>query len=118
MPTTFDNPDQIPPDTSAAIIALNLKRIDKGNTFGTVSLRFRYWEGLQIHGVLWGRTSNGASEWVLPPCQAWRAANGTTTRTTLIEWGDREAQKRFERAALLAIHKLVAEEAAKAKAGG
>ena len=97
------------------IIALNLRRIDKGNTLASVSLLFPQWEGLRIHGVLWGKKREGA-EWVLPPSRTWTSPSGTTTRAHLIEWGDQKAGQRIQKAAIDAIHRLVKQE--KAKAGG
>jgi hypothetical protein len=101
--------DQPPP-----ILALDLKRIDKGNTFASVTLLFPRWEGLRIHQCLWGKKRDG-TEWVLLPSRSW-VENGTTHRAQLIEWADTKAAERFRSCALQAIHRLIEQE--KAKTGG
>ena len=108
-----DTPKPSKTQDQPAIIALNLKRLGRGLTLGTVTLLFPRWEGLRIHGVLWGKKRDG-SEWVLLPSRTW-VENGTTHRARLIEWADTKAEQRFRTCALRAIQRLEQE---KAKAGG
>ena len=94
-------------EQEASIIAVDLKRIDRGALYGTVCLSIPRWK-LKFHEVLWGHTAD-AREWVRLPAREWTGSDGAKRYAKLISWGDATTDRRFQEAALAAIHQLVDE---------
>jgi hypothetical protein len=88
-----------------AVVALDLKRIDKGAVYGSVTLWLPAIR-LRIFEVLWGHRANG-EEWVRLPSRSWTAEDGATHYTKLLSWGDDVTERRFRKAALAAIRRLL-----------
>jgi hypothetical protein len=82
-----------------------LERLDKGAVLGSCSLFVRGCH-MHIHECLWGRRNDGA-EWVRLPDKEWTGHDGQTRHTKLITWESDPVARRFEAAALAAIHRLV-----------
>jgi hypothetical protein len=101
-----------PASAEPAIIAANLRKIDKPGSAlrGTCSL---YLKGCHqhIHDVLWGE-GNGR-EWVRLPDREWTGQDGKSHRSKIITWENDTVARRFEAAAIDAIHALIAATEAK-----
>jgi hypothetical protein len=106
QPHPNSRPDPSAEQGQPAVVALDLKRIDKGAVYGTVTLWIPRWK-VRFYEVLWGRRQSG-QEWLQLPERSWTGQNGTR-HTKLIGWDDDETTRRFEKAALDAIHRLVAQ---------
>jgi hypothetical protein len=98
-------------DPAPAIVASNLKRIDKGWLVATVDLWIPGWH-MHIRGVMWGRRPNDGFESVVIPARPYTLASGEQREAKILEWGDSATAERFRVAALAAIHKLADQMAA------
>jgi hypothetical protein len=88
------------------VFASNLKRSPgTGRLLGSVSF---YVPSLQLHlWCRWERDDRGNERIVMPRLEI-EAPDGKRHRKTLLRWGTAQAEERFQREALRALHQLIA----------
>jgi hypothetical protein len=86
-----------------AIVATNLRPIDKGSLKATVDLVVSRWH-LAFRGCLW--FSKDGKEWIAFPSKEWTNSDGDKKYSVLIEFTDRKTAERFQTAALAAMRAL------------
>jgi hypothetical protein len=91
------------PAPSPAIVANNLRLIDKGTLKATVDIAIPKWR-ISFRGCLW-HVKNG-KEWINFPSREWVDRAGTKKYTKLVEFSDRRTFDRFQVAALAAVHAI------------
>jgi hypothetical protein len=87
------------------IIASNLKLIGKNTLKATADIEVPQWR-LKIRGCMW-HLKNGA-EWIAFPSREWVDQNNKRQFAVLLEFTDKEVERRFKGAALDAVHELAA----------
>ena len=98
-------------DLSTAVIASNLRRVDKNGFVGTVDLYVPHWH-LHFYGVHWRQRQSDGYQSVSFPPRVYVKADGDEGTRKVVGWGDDATAERWRVAALAAIHKLVDEGAA------
>lgn len=85
------------------IVASNLRRLNRNTLQGTVDLEVTAWR-IKFCGCLWHRRDG--REWIAFPGREWTGQDGRRQFANLIDWTDDTWRKRFQQAALDAIHDL------------
>ena len=93
------------PDSSPPIIVSNLKWIRKNTLQASADIEVPKWR-LKIRGVMW-HAKNG-KVWLSFPSRDWVDGNGARQFTVLLEFTDKDVERRFKDAALAAIRAVAA----------
>ena len=88
-----------------SIIASNFKPIGKNTLVGCVDLTITRWRFV-FRGCLWHR--DGEREWINFPAKEWIDQAGSRKFSSLGEFVHRDDARRFQDAALAAVHELAA----------
>jgi hypothetical protein len=88
---------------AAPIVASNLRPIHKNSLIGVVDLTVPRWR-IVFCGCTWHR--RGEKEWVNFPGREWTDQAGTKHFANLITFTDEDSGRRFQGAALAAIHAI------------
>jgi hypothetical protein len=93
------------PAPSPAIIASNLKWVRKNTLQATADIEVPKWR-LKIRGVMW-HVKNG-KDWFSFPSREWADRDGQRQFAALLEFTDKDVERRFKDAALAAIRAVAA----------
>jgi hypothetical protein len=88
------------PDSSPPIIASNFKWVRKNTLWATADIEDSKWR-LKIRGVMW-HAKNG-KDWLFFPSHEWVDRDGARQFTVLLEFTDRDVERRFKDAPMAAI---------------
>jgi hypothetical protein len=91
------------PAPSRPIIASNLKWIRKNTLQATAAVEVTKWR-LKIRGVMW-HAKNG-KDWLFFPSREWVDRDGQRQFAVLLEFTDKNVERRFQQAALAAVREL------------
>jgi hypothetical protein len=91
------------PRPSPPIIASNLKWIRKNTLRATADVEVPKWR-LKIRGVMW-HAKNG-KDWLFFPSREWVDRDGARQYAVLLEFTDKDVERRFQEAALAAVRDL------------
>jgi DNA-binding cell septation regulator SpoVG len=86
----------------AGIVCRRLARVDKGSLIGSCDLEIVRWN-LVLYGCTWANGKNG--EFIGLPSQRY-VQDGKTSYKALVQFSTKEANRRFQEAALAAVRLL------------
>ena len=87
------------------VVASNFKPIGKNTLKAKADLDVLQWR-LKIRGVMWH--VKGDSEWIAFPSREWVDKDGNRQFAVLLEFSDKDVERRFKAAGLAAMRKLAA----------
>ncbi len=93
------------PDSLRPIIASNFRWAQKGTLQATAAIEISKWR-LKIHSVIW-HARNG-KDWVTLPLREWADRDGARQFPVLLEFTDKDVERRFKEEGLAAIRELAA----------